>query len=806
MPRARHAHPPRPRPSSALLPSRILCCSNLYTDGKVCLSLLGTWAGPGWVPETSTLSQVLLALQAQILVDSPLVNEPGHEGYASARGTNIALQKHTVAVRLATLRYGMLAVLRSPPRGFEAAVKLHFWLKRDEISALVRRWAAEAAAYSAYEFGLADRLRTLRAAAAAVAQLQTRALAELREWHDSQAASQHVFAGPPFPRVAYASAAAAAAAAAAALSPLGPPPPVPECGSIVAALRRDPPAAASTPTPPTLSPPPPSASPLPSSSSAAPAAGGSPAVPPHPHPSVAGAPGAAAAPAATVKPGMSVEPVNILGPQSGLSFTQMVHYSGSPVRFALWSSPQGAAAAAQAANVGGPSLGSPLFSGYGGPAMGGAPTSLLGGPMAHATSGLGAGGVMAAYGPPGAAATMAAAIQQLSQLGGGGGSATAAAAAAAISAAQHAMAASTSAAQHAMAASALAAQQAMAASAALHAKTMAASVALHAKAMAAAAQHTKATQFFATGGGGAGAPTIPASAAAAAAPSPPPHPPAAGAPTLTYSSMSSLLEAYPGAGRHVPAHTPPQPRTPWTARLSQLLELAGCHKLLTLPNRIVIDKRSFGEPDSIGSPAMQAAVLAFGAGQLFSGPGGTKVAPGEATMALFRGCKWPPLAPPPTPAAPAAAAATSPAGSTGSTATTAEEATAAIAALSTADAPVALAPPPPPVPSVDEAAAAATGPSLLLDSSSASTGSGSGSGSGAPAAAAALPAQAAAASSASTPSPPSSGPSKKGGVSSSVFPIRVHAGALLGLPGMQKIVNVLQASACVLRRWVCFEG
>ena len=35
----------------------------------MCLSLLGTWAGPGWVPGTSTLSQVLLSIQGQILVE-----------------------------------------------------------------------------------------------------------------------------------------------------------------------------------------------------------------------------------------------------------------------------------------------------------------------------------------------------------------------------------------------------------------------------------------------------------------------------------------------------------------------------------------------------------------------------------------------------------------------------------------------------------------------------------------------------------------------------------------------------------------
>jgi len=43
----------------------------------VCLSLLGTWSGPGWEKGVSTLSQVLLSIQSQILVDKPYANEPG---------------------------------------------------------------------------------------------------------------------------------------------------------------------------------------------------------------------------------------------------------------------------------------------------------------------------------------------------------------------------------------------------------------------------------------------------------------------------------------------------------------------------------------------------------------------------------------------------------------------------------------------------------------------------------------------------------------------------------------------------------
>ena len=51
---------------------------NLYVCGKVCLSMLNTWTGPGWVP-TNTISNVLVAIQALVLNENPLINEPGYE-------------------------------------------------------------------------------------------------------------------------------------------------------------------------------------------------------------------------------------------------------------------------------------------------------------------------------------------------------------------------------------------------------------------------------------------------------------------------------------------------------------------------------------------------------------------------------------------------------------------------------------------------------------------------------------------------------------------------------------------------------
>lgn len=60
---------------------------NLYEDGKVCLSILGTWDGDvveSWDAKTSNLLRVLLSLQALVFVEDPYYNEAG---YSKQRGT-----------------------------------------------------------------------------------------------------------------------------------------------------------------------------------------------------------------------------------------------------------------------------------------------------------------------------------------------------------------------------------------------------------------------------------------------------------------------------------------------------------------------------------------------------------------------------------------------------------------------------------------------------------------------------------------------------------------------------------------------
>lgn len=56
---------------------------NLYKCGKVCLSILNTWHGPGWT-SVQTLSSVLLSIQS-VMNEHPIQNEPGWETETSTK-------------------------------------------------------------------------------------------------------------------------------------------------------------------------------------------------------------------------------------------------------------------------------------------------------------------------------------------------------------------------------------------------------------------------------------------------------------------------------------------------------------------------------------------------------------------------------------------------------------------------------------------------------------------------------------------------------------------------------------------------
>lgn len=111
---------------------------NLYADGKVCLSLLGTWSGPGWVPGKSTLLQVLISIQSMILCDEPYLNEPG---WAGSTGTPQS-RAYSANVRRMVVKTAMLGNLKNPPEPFDNVIRTHFKLKARSIMSQLDDWVS----------------------------------------------------------------------------------------------------------------------------------------------------------------------------------------------------------------------------------------------------------------------------------------------------------------------------------------------------------------------------------------------------------------------------------------------------------------------------------------------------------------------------------------------------------------------------------------------------------------------------------------------------------------------------------------
>ena len=138
---------------------------NLYADGKVCLSLLGTWSGPGWDPATSSLLQALVSIQSLVLVPDPYYNEPGFErsaaasmsaiaatsgpasatttASASASATRDPSKLYNNSLRFQTIRLAMLEQLRRPSPLFAQVIRDHFRLKAHAIRKQLHAWMEE---------------------------------------------------------------------------------------------------------------------------------------------------------------------------------------------------------------------------------------------------------------------------------------------------------------------------------------------------------------------------------------------------------------------------------------------------------------------------------------------------------------------------------------------------------------------------------------------------------------------------------------------------------------------------------------
>ncbi|XP_014214684.1 (E3-independent) E2 ubiquitin-conjugating enzyme UBE2O [Copidosoma floridanum] len=114
---------------------------NLYEDGKVCVSLLGTWAGRGtevWT-SASTLLQVIVSIQGLILVAEPYFNEAGFE---KQKGSQQGRENSRMYNEMVTLKLvqSQNKLLQYPPPVFRDTIIQHFKRHSEKLLHRLELW------------------------------------------------------------------------------------------------------------------------------------------------------------------------------------------------------------------------------------------------------------------------------------------------------------------------------------------------------------------------------------------------------------------------------------------------------------------------------------------------------------------------------------------------------------------------------------------------------------------------------------------------------------------------------------------
>ena len=119
---------------------------NLYNCGKVCLSILGTYVGPTasqtekW-NTSSTLYQVLISIQGQILVEQPYFNEPGYQNSYKTPTGDKASEEYNKNITLFTMQHAMYELMMDNKfPEFKDVIENHFTLKKNKIIDICTRW------------------------------------------------------------------------------------------------------------------------------------------------------------------------------------------------------------------------------------------------------------------------------------------------------------------------------------------------------------------------------------------------------------------------------------------------------------------------------------------------------------------------------------------------------------------------------------------------------------------------------------------------------------------------------------------
>ena len=134
-------------------PSHSLINYNIYGNGNVCLSLLESYRGDPisefekWNAATSSIDQVMIAIQSSIFIETPYFNEQGHSRlFGTAEGMEQS-KKSNNQYRYLTMKYMILQTIKDACTGmypdFGSVILDHYKLEKKQIIKTCEKWCNE---------------------------------------------------------------------------------------------------------------------------------------------------------------------------------------------------------------------------------------------------------------------------------------------------------------------------------------------------------------------------------------------------------------------------------------------------------------------------------------------------------------------------------------------------------------------------------------------------------------------------------------------------------------------------------------
>jgi len=117
---------------------------NIFTEGKLCLSILNTWGNHGsigkWDPENSSLYQILVSIQSLVFTSDPYFNDSTKDHLRNTQYGCNENEKYNTRLRMIAVAEAIYNQLVDPPKGFEDVVKVHFVLKKEHLKIVMQDW------------------------------------------------------------------------------------------------------------------------------------------------------------------------------------------------------------------------------------------------------------------------------------------------------------------------------------------------------------------------------------------------------------------------------------------------------------------------------------------------------------------------------------------------------------------------------------------------------------------------------------------------------------------------------------------